>query len=360
MRFTTARHKLQKRKLRENRTKVFIDMLSVQGHITLNNFYVRQLCQEPTIFICSSMSNAYQEFKTGLLGVQPCGRGIGERLLTTMRVLRILLTERPQTAVFLSYDLASFALISRVAAILRTHVVCFEHNTAPRTRAKRLMHRLMARKVIRLVYASHVQDIYSRAGIGTIHVPHPCIAPAATNVAPDEWKSLVARAQVHFRRTAFCPSGSVSLESIESIARQDPDTLFVCKSRENSELPNVLCHSYFEDYAGALAQCDLVFVPFTLDYKVSGPGFEAIAMGKPVMLLENAFGQYMKQLFPAQVFFPGGSVPHTERSDGVAHAHNAKITQTLVALLEPIAATHKIGGNRRNNDATTSNTTGGH
>ena len=339
----TTQTDLQECGSRKTGVTIFIDMMSVRGHVTLNTFYLVNLCDRPVLYVAADIGDVLPDVQIRPLGLRPCGPGLASRVMTAFRVLLILLAERPQQAVFLSYDLALFALISRVAAILGMRLVCFEHNTAPRTRAKRLLHRLMARNVTRLVYAPHIQDIYTRAGISTIHVPHPCIRPVTTDAKSGEWASLVEGCADRFQRIAFSPSASVSLDSIEALAEQDPDTLFVCKSGESSDLPNVLCHPYFKDYVGALAKCDLVCLPFALDHKVSGPAFEAIAMGKPVMLLPNAFGCYVKQVFPAQVLFPGDTWPETKKDHAFTRAHNSKIIQTLSALISYVSAEAQNG-----------------
>jgi glycosyltransferase involved in cell wall biosynthesis len=96
---------------------------------------------------------------------------------------------------------------------------------------------------------------------------------------------------------------------MEEIAGLYPDVLFVMKSKETSRLPNLLSVPYFEYYGNALEQCDFAVIPFSSDYKVSGPVFEALAMGKPVLVLKNKFGRYVKSLFSRPIFFAGEQIP---------------------------------------------------
>ena len=96
---------------------------------------------------------------------------------------------------------------------------------------------------------------------------------------------------------------------MEGIARLYPDVLFVMKSKQVSPLPNLLSAPYFEYFGNAMEQCDFVVIPFGSDYKVSGPAFEAIAMGKAVLALNNLFGRYMKFHYPHHIFFVGESIP---------------------------------------------------
>lgn len=148
----------------------------------------------------------------------------------------------------------------------------------------------------------------------------------------DEWARVVGGRDKNHERVAFCPSGSVRLEVIESLADQDRSTLFVCKGRRSSARPNVVCHPYFDDYAGAIAGSDLVCLPFDLDHKVSGPAYEAVAAGKSVMVLPNAFGHHMKALFGEQILFPGEPLPSRTSSRSMV-AYNDAIVRRWTELL---------------------------
>jgi len=289
---------------------LFIDMMSARSHLNLNNFYLQGLSAwEPVLYISADLQEKYGEISTQALGEKPCGSGVFDRIRTGMRVVSILVRRRPLRVVFLSYDLLTFPIISYVAGILGTKVICFEHNTAPRTRSKRFLHRIISSAVKRLVYATHIMPLYSDMGIDATYVPHPCVRPVDAPGDDSEWREIVTSHRQRFEKVAFCPSASVSLELIEQVADQHSDTLFVCKSTRGSTRKNVECRSYFKAYGEALKSCDFVCVLFPFDHKVSGPVFEAIAMGKPVMVLKNSFGKYMKSLFPDAIFFPGEDKP---------------------------------------------------
>ena len=288
----------------------FIDMMSVRGHLNLNNFYLQRLTScKPVLYISEDLKEKFPEVFTCSIGKMPCRSGILDRFMTALRVISILARQRPYQVVFLSYDLLTFPVISYVADILGTKVLCFEHNTAPRTRSKQFLHRIMSSRVKCLVYATHILPLYEKAAINATYVPHPCVRLEQESGGESEWSEIIEANGHRFDKVAFCPSASVSLELITQVADQYSDTLFVCKSTRSSTRSNIECRSYFESYGEALRDCDFVCVLFPFDHKVSGPAFESIAMGRPVMVLKNAFGKYMKSLFPDAVFFPGESVP---------------------------------------------------
>lgn len=308
---------------------LFIDMMSPDGHIRLNRFYMSQLAgPKARIYVSDDIAKLYDGFDTRSLGPKPCGSGITERLALALRVIGIVRREAPKRLVLLSYDLATFPFVSRALRLLGVPVFCFEHNTAPNTRPRRWMHKLTAASVTRFVYTPYLQELYQGLGLRAIYVPHPCLSWEIAQSNGQEWHRIRASTKGCFGRVGFCPSDSVPLAQMEAIARAEPDTLFVCKTTQSSDLPNVVTHRYFDDYGGALAQCDFVAVPFELDYKVSGPVFEAIAMGKPVMLLPNAFGQYMKQIFHGKVLFPGEQ-SSADKSESLPIGYNMRIVASI-------------------------------
>ena len=291
---------------------LFIDMMSPDGHIRLNRFYMSQLAGPGArIYISDDLAGLYDGFDTRSLGAKPCGPEITERITLARRVVGLVRRESPKSVVLLSYDLATFPFVSRMLSILGVTVFCFEHNTAPNRKIRRWLHTLTATNVKRFVYTPYLQELYQRLGLHAIYVPHPCLSWDIVQTDSQEWYRIRTSTKERFNRVGFCPSDSVPLTQIEAIARTDPDTLFVCKTTSYSDLHNVVTHRYFDDYGSALAQCDFVAVPFANDHKVSGPVFEAIATGKQVMLLDNRFGRYVKSLFPGAIFFPG-EVPLSE------------------------------------------------
>jgi hypothetical protein len=290
-------------------TLVF-DMMSPRGHVRLNKFYLSKVFAEHCrFFISNDLSAEYEGFDVYPLGEKPCGSSLFERFSLAFRVLRIVRNQNARSVVFVSYDLATFPLLSNSLHRMGIKLASFEHNTAPTSGLRGMFQRLGASNVRRFVYTPYLMELYQSNGIKAEYVPHPCIPCEIQPEGSHEWASIVAERSRGYTKTGFCPSGSVTVNQMEEIARLYPDFLFVIKSKETSCLANVLSAPYFEYYGNAMQQCDFVVIPFASNRKVSGPVFEAIAMGKPVLVLNNRFGNYIKSMFPEQIFFSGAHVP---------------------------------------------------
>lgn len=295
---------------RSPQTTLIFDMMSPKGHVRLNRFYLASVFHRNSkLFVSQDLATQYEDFDVCPLGEIPCGSSFLERLALALHVLRIIRQHKAGSVVFLSYDLATFPLVSNVLQWMKVDVTCFEHNTAPSSRLRGMFHRLGARNIRRLVYTPYLKDLYRSFGLKAEYVPHPCLPCETRPEGAGEWTCIVAGHLQGHTRTGFCPSGSVTVAQMNEIVSFYPDVLFVMKSKEASPLPNLLSASYFEYYGNAMEQCDFVTVPFSSDHKVSGPVFEALAMGKPVMVLENQFGRYVKSLFAQQIFFLGEPTP---------------------------------------------------
>ena len=309
---------------------MIFDMMSPKGHIRLNKFYLEKVFgSNARLFISRDLALEYKGVDVYPLGEKPCGSSLVERLALALRVLQIICEHKARNVVFLSYDLATLPLVSHALQRMAVDVTCFEHNTAPSSRLRSLFHRLCAKNVRRLVYTPYLKDLYQSIGLEAEYVPHPCL-PCETRCDGDrEWTNIVA-GYLHGRtKTGFCPSGSVTIAQMEEIASLYPHVLFVMKSEETSRLSNLLSAPYFEHYGNAMEQCDFVVVPFSSAHKVSGPVFEALAMGKPVMVLENLFGKYMKSGFPDQVFFPNDLIPENVANVDCT-GHNMEIARLVL------------------------------
>lgn len=317
---------------------LFIDMMSPRGHVRLNNFYLSKLGGPAArIYISDDLANDYEDYDTRSLGPKPCGTGKAERLALTLRVLAAVRREAPKRVMLLSYDLATFPLLSQTLRALRMPVSCFEHNTGPTSTARQLFHRLSDPHATRFVYTPYLEHAYLRLGLNAVYTPHPCLRWGVGQAGGSEWKQIVAAQSGDFNAVGLCPSGSVTIDQMEQIARAYPKFLFVFKSRRTSCLPNVITHPYFDDYGDALHQCDFIVVPFSSGHKVSGPVYEAMAMNKPAMVLNNLFGNYLKSLFPGCVFFPDEPLPSQSNLSKLQIERNnrqaiARVTNALVRI----------------------------
>ena len=317
------------------------DMMSPKGHIRLNRFYLSQVLNgDFQLFVSRDLVEEYKDFEVCSLGERLRGAEISNRLSLAYRVLRIVLLKMPTNVVFLSYDLATFPLVSNVLQKLSVDVVCFEHNTAPSSKLRGWFHSFSAKNVRRLVYTPYLQDRYLSLGLKAEYVPHPCLPCEVQTAGSQEWASIAAKGSHGYTRIALCPSGSVTVAQMEEVACLYPDVLFVMKSKESSRLLNLLSLPYFKDYGIAMNQCDFAVIPFSSEHRVSGPVFEAIAAGKQVMVLNNLFGKYVKSLFQGKIFFCGEALPDTDvEADFCLSEYNRTIVQMLSTTVNGASGT---------------------
>lgn len=321
----------EEKKVCGNASFLVIDMMSVNGHISLNQFYLQMLPVRTPLYVAQDLHNAYVKHNLLPLGIKPCNGRLIKRLALASRVAFILLRNKKSLVLFLSYDLATFPLISRLANLRGSRVVCFEHNTAPQTKIKALWHQFSAESVQRLVFAPHIKKLYDELGLNAHYIRHPIIRPSRSLVDSNEWWNIKSQIPRQIQNVALCPSSSVILEEVEIVAQKMAHTMFILKGNGKSNLTNILFHPFFHDYATAMKESDFIFVPFPHEHKVSGPVFEAIATGKPVLVLPNVFGRYIKRLFGDQVFFPGQDVPKQIAPIAVDD-YNDKILSSLIKV----------------------------
>lgn len=312
---------------------LFIDMMSPHGHVRLNSFYLAHLSKSKPRLCTSSDLGPYYPTAEIIPFNRPLRYTPLKRLFLAMHVLRCVHREAPTKVILLSYDLLTFPFISWALRALGVQLYCFEHNTAPITRARRWFHKISNPKVSHFVYTPYLESLYLISRISAKYVPHPCLRPDKNKNEHTEWEELITSRGSNFEMVGLCPSGSVSLNKVEEVAQANPDKLFVCKNSQQSALQNVVTYNHLHEYGAALELCDFVAVFFTIDHKVSGPVFEAIAMGKPTMVIENTFGLYIKALFPSQVFFPNEPPPKAAPPPCL-NEYNESIIEKIVSELE--------------------------
>lgn len=304
-----------------------------EGHITINNYYLKGLFQRfDKLVIPKSLKVSYLDFETISLGLYPCGRKAVQRFSLLLLGLKIILKENPARVILLSYDVLTFPILSWVLKIAGIELFCFEHNTAPSRKARRLLHLVASKHSRHFVFTPYIGLLFRGIKNGVFYVPHLCINQLEKSVNGAEWKTLMSDQRGGFKSVGLCSSGSVTEEQIKEVASLYPDFLFVVKSNNKIAVSNIVTVKYFKEYSSALKSTDFVVVPFALSSKVSGPVYEAIAAGKPVVVARNIFGEYIKEKFPGRVFFVGERFP--KKLEPFDHRkYNTQILETLNTLI---------------------------
>lgn len=312
---------------------LFVDMMSPRGHVRLNTFYLARLAGSGAqLCVDDDLASAYPTMQPVSLGRPLSDRGFIARIALALKVVSAARKLKATRAVFLSYDLATFPLVSNALCWQGIKIFAFEHNTARFGGGFGWLHKLSCPSAVRLVYTPYILENYVSRGLQAHYIPHPILPSHDAQFDKTEWDSIVRQPVIQYDLVGLCPSGSASMEEIESVAKLYKNALFVCKSKVKSNEPNVTSYKQLSHYGSALKSCDFVFIPTNSKSRVSGPAFEAIAMGKPVMVLDNEFGNYLKRMFPDNVFFKGDAIL-AAAGKPCADNHNNKIIDQIRSLI---------------------------
>lgn len=281
---------------------VFVEMMSPHGHIRLNNFYLENIFSSGDVLMVDrELSVNYSRFNCLL--IPKFKNGIFNRLRLGITVLRELPKIGEKKICFLSYDLLVMPIIAFLLRMLGWRVAVFEHNTAPSSALKKIFQVLVGKSVLHIAYASYISSKFLDLRLNAITVPHPLLSARMEESADAEFLNFVMEKTRSYTSMVLVPSGSTDIQRIEELARLHKDKLFVVKRKNEALGQNILTRSHFSAYIDLMKMADFVCIPFLPMDKVSGPFFEAIALGKTVILNRGVFGEYAKENFPKSVLF---------------------------------------------------------
>lgn len=283
--------------------KLFIDMMCPSGHITINQFYLKNLASVDDVLICGHHHEGYFPHVRHLPVVfLKDFRTLPRRLMLAQKIFRLIRKLKPTTVVFLSYDLFTVPRLSKYCESVGVPVYMFEHNTVPTNPVKVTWQQYMGRHPVHMVYTDYMNAFFEILGLRTLYVPHPLLSYLAQG-GVDSFEVTEILARSHPRPVVFAPSGSCALSNFLRLVESLPDLYFVIKSNEKITLENLFVKPHFNDYRDIIELSDFVWVPFNRADKVSGVAFDALAFGKKVLVEKNTFGQFLKTAFPSNVFF---------------------------------------------------------
>lgn len=315
---------------------LFIDMMSDKEHAKLNNFYINSLwIKNSKLAISKEVSKLYENFDQSHHSSKIFKGGFFNRFLLCFQTLKTCFMHKPKIAWFLSYDLLTFPIIALYLQLLGIKIYTFEHNTIPTTFSKKIFHKLFKTSVTRLALTPYTTNYYIRIGLNCKHIPLPCVRGKKNMLASLEELPEIKKRKDNFEWIALCPSGSINPNQLEQIAKRKPHILFAYKCKSPIKLPNIITYSYLSQYEEALLSFDFLYIPMEKHFKVSGPVYDAIALGKTVILKNNNFGRYIRSLFPSLVFFEDHdwTLKETHNHTDKIDSYNNRIHEMLKDLV---------------------------
>lgn len=279
---------------------IYIDMMSPVGHIRINRFYLGALWQAGDILLTGrNLSKHFSGFDKVL--IKDNSSSLATRVFVFLQIIYQVFRVSDRKVCFLSYDLALMPILMFVLRVIGCRVIAFEHNTVPETTLKKIFQKASGKDLLHVTYAEHVSHTFEYLRLSSCVVDHPALVPERAANWP-EVKCLES-IKGSFEKIIYSPSGSVRWGDIKKVALEYPEYLFVFKGKPLSDEYNVISFGVIEGYFEMMSFCDAVYIPFDWKTKVSGPFFEAMAMGKIVVLKDNDFGRFCKSKFPDRVGF---------------------------------------------------------
>ncbi|KAA0947508.1 hypothetical protein FQ186_05155 [Pseudomonas sp. ANT_H14] len=310
---------------------IFVDMMSPVGHVRINSFYLNSLWQEgDVLMIGRQLSKKFDGFNKVIIKDNSSSKF--NRIFIAFQVICQLICKPGHKVCFLSYDLALMPIVMLILRVVNCQVFAFEHNTVPETNLKKVFQRASGKDLLHITYAKHISLVFDGLGLSSCVVDHPALTPERASTWPEV--RYIESIKVKFDKVIYSPSGSVLWDDIQQMATKHPEHLFVFKGEPLTDETNIVSFRLIEGYLEMLLLCDAVYIPFDWRTKVSGPFYEAMALGKVVVLKDNEFGRFCKSRFPNNVEYCVAKINSNVMSKVDVLDYNNQVVSNLIKIFD--------------------------
>ena len=201
---------------------------------------------------------------------------------------------RPDVTIFLSYDTISMLL-------WRSKAIICEHNNISNTRTnflKRYAYSLLSKKLVSISLQNHIDRfIVDSCKRDSFVIHHP-----VQNIKNDIKHNIRKNTD---KTTLFFASGGI--EELDTIAVKDfllisQQHFAYIKGNTDEEAHFYQMRKFFQNYYELMSVCDfIVVIAERYNYRVSGVAYEALSLGKPVILKKSLFSEELKSQYPDMV-----------------------------------------------------------
>lgn len=228
--------------------------------------------------------------------------GVYFGLMKALRyVAKLVRFEDYDRVVFLAYETISFFFCGPN----RPNVFIAEHNNIASIQGswiKKMIFRWLSPKVTSLALQDHMLEyVKCHAKRKVVKIKVPCFfGEAETNPGLDE--GFFSKDK---KRIIFSPAHDMSatlLETLKTFVSEPNHHFYLIARGELEKTQHYELHPFFDHYDSLMKRCDLVFVGRRYNYRVSNICYEALACGKPIVILDCLFAQELKRDFPHIVF----------------------------------------------------------
>ncbi|MGY0215747.1 hypothetical protein ACWJJH_00010 [Endozoicomonadaceae bacterium StTr2] len=320
-----------------NKIKIgLIDAIAPKGHHTINKFYLDVLYDLVEVSYFGenfqpkkNQERKVQHFKDSLLYKGRLLHFLTSFLFTAKYLIELKRREC-FTAILLSYDVLNLFLIGIVAKILKIRLITFEHNTVPTKKVsiKYIFQYICSKSIQRICYTKEAQKTYILMGKKAHHIEHPVLSQKDKKHHNEDLEF-----SEKFKGIIFCPSASSDLRNIINLAERNKNYLFLVKTQEKTNLANIKCKFFFENYNQLISVSDFIYLPINFENRVSGPFYEALEKSKTIIVDKNKFGLQMKKKYNDFVIYSDEKLLKKTIKFN-AQNHNSSINNKLREIIE--------------------------
>ena len=192
------------------------------------------------------------------------------------------------------FENITFSVIWR-ATNVPTYLI--SHDNLTRKSLSLFFHQKITRKATHLFYEQYIADQ---------------LTSLKTNVFPHPINSNIEKIRTHKKKIIkgqiFCPSASSNegeLILLERFVTTNQSFSLIAKThRKIKSDTNITYKLYHENYEELLLNSEFIFIPFDFDLRVSGVFYDAMALNKLVISINNKsmFIQNMQKKYPHSVY----------------------------------------------------------
>jgi len=200
---------------------------------------------------------------------------------------------KPDVTVFLSYDTMSM-LLWRSKAIICEHNNIFNTNT---NFLKRYLYRLLSKKLVSISLQNHINSfIVDSCKRVSFVVHHP--VKKIRGIVKNSVLKHVDKTTLFF--TSVDTEG-LDIISVKDFLMKNQQFFAYIKGNSDEKTRAYKIKIFFKNYYEIMDSCDFIVILGGYDYRVSGVVYEALSLGKSVVLNQSLFSEELKSQYPDMV-----------------------------------------------------------
>ncbi|MDC1089804.1 hypothetical protein OAQ01_00050 [Emcibacteraceae bacterium] len=283
---------------------LLIDPLQVDGHINFNRKLIESanLIGQTTFMStseylvklkvnnCITVSGFNSDFCSIL--------GFRIKLILIMVQVALKINKEYDIVIFTGYENITFLIVS--VFLRHKKILLINHNNLDfkKSKFKSLIFRLIPKRFAHVALEQYIVDYIRQSFNKTAYlVSHPYY------VSREEVVAKSPESMEPFEQWIFAPSGSNNWKLVDELAKVTPSTIGILAkySPLYKNYQNVCLQRWFKYYSEYMKASDFVYIGSEFEYRVSGVLYEALSLGKKILIPDSLYAQKMRQQYPSMV-----------------------------------------------------------